>query len=253
MRVLIVEDEALIRAGIRRALESIGAEIEVVGECGNGPQAVEFLRGEPGVDLVLLDVQMPGMSGLEVVRRVGAERMPPVIFVTAHDEHAIPAFEVNAVDYLLKPFDQERLERSIERARERLRLLGMGTPAAVAAVPDDGQEEQSQPARFVVRNRERFQFVAADEIDWVESADNYVQLHTGEGATHLLAGTLTGMERKLDPKKFARVHRCHIVNLTRVVAVYPLLHGAWVLELRGGARVTTGRQYRGVVQGLIGS
>lgn len=248
LRVLIVDDESLIRLGIRSAMAGLDG-IEVVGECEDGKQAVAAILAG-GVDLVLLDVQMPGATGLDVVRNVGVERMPMVIFVTAYDEYAIQAFDMNAVDYLLKPFDKERLQRSIQRARER--LASHNQTALIDRLQSllDTPKALARPARFVVRNGDRYDFVAIDDIDWIESANNYVQLHAGE-ENHLLAETMTAIEKKLDPARFARVHRCHIVNLSRIVAVYPMLHGTWVLELRNGARITTGRQYRATVQELI--
>lgn len=248
MRVLIVDDEALIRSGIRSALGGLEG-IEVAGECGNGTEAVErILAG--GVELVLLDVQMPGATGLDVVRLVGAARMPMVVFVTAYDEYAIQAFEMNAVDYLLKPFDRERLRQSVERARERMERQSQSALVERLQALLEVQQPRTWPERMVVKNGERYDFVATADIDRIESANNYVQIHAGE-ATHLLAETLTSMEGRLDPGQFARVHRCHIVNVSRIVAIYPMLHGTWVLELRNGARITTGRQYRAAVQALI--
>lgn len=247
LRVLIADDEPLIRSGIRRELSSI-EEIQIVAECGSGFQAIEsILKDCP--DLVLLDVQMPDCSGLEVVRRIGVSAMPAVIFVTAYDEYAVKAFELNAVDYLLKPFDEDRLKASIARAQERISSRQQGDlKVQLQALLD--ADEHKWPERLVVRNGERFDFVPVDSIDWIESANNYVQLHCA-ARDHLLSETLTSLEKRLDPSKFLRIHRCRIVNLTRIIAVHPMLSGTYEMELRGGKRLGTGRQYKDVVQLLI--
>jgi two-component system LytT family response regulator len=248
LRVLVVDDEPAIRGGIRKLL-TVMDDVQVVGECQNAAEAVSAIRRN-GTDLVLLDIHMPDASGLDVVRSVGAERMPLVVFVTAYDEHAIEAFELNALDYLLKPFDDERLQRALDRARERLgvegqehtmhqlrRLLANYTPAG--------------PERFVIRKTNHYEFVSSDTIDWIESADNYVELHCG-GKTHLLNETMSGIEQRLNPQKFLRIHRRHIVNTSRILAVHPLVGGTYEIELQHGARLTSGRNFTQAVRLLIG-
>jgi two-component system, LytTR family, response regulator len=246
LRVLIVDDEPLIRLGIRRALGA-APDIDVAGECGTGDEAIAAIESQ-APDLVLLDVHMPGCSGLDVVHRVGADRMPAVVFVTAFDEYAVEAFEVNAVDYLLKPFDAERVCRAIERARKRLTLEREGALAERLQALLGAREER--PDHLVVRSGERFELVPLDTIDWIEAADNYVRLHCGS-KSHLLAETLTNLERRLDPRRFLRVHRSRMVNASRIVAAYAGIGGAYELELRGGGRLTTGRQYRPTVQQFL--
>lgn len=248
LRVLIVDDEPLIRKGVRNA--ALVAGVEIVCECGCGADAIEAIAAcDP--DLVLLDVQMPDCSGLEVISRVGAQRMPPVIFITAYDEYAVQAFDVNAVDYLLKPFDQERFCESIERARQRIagKELGAATGRLqnllAASLP-------KWPERLVVRNGEKYEFVAVETIDWIESANNYVELHCGS-RQHLLGETLSSLEARLDPARFRRIHRCRAVNLSRVAAVHPLLSGCYELELQNGVRLTSGRLYKDVIQKLMRS
>ncbi len=247
LRLLIVDDEPLIRSGLRLGLASLEG-IEIAGEAGCGADAVENIAAlRP--DLVLLDVQMPDFTGLDVVRQIGPENMPAVVFVTAYDEYAVRAFELNAVDYLLKPFDEDRLQESIRRARER-----------IAARQNSGLAEHLQavlsassakwPDRIVVKNGERFELVPVESIDWVESANNYVQLHCGS-KRHLLGETLTSLETRLNPKVFLRIHRGRIVNSSRIVAIHPLLSGTYEMELRNGIRLTTGRQYKDTVQQLI--
>ena len=247
LRLLIVDDEPLIRLGIRQAVSSM-AGVEIAGECGSGAEAIAAIAdGSP--DLVLLDVQMPGGTGFDVVDRLGADRMPPVIFVTAFDQYAVQAFEVNAVDYLLKPFDAERVRHAVERARRRIAAESDGTLAErLQAVLS--AREAPVPDRIAVRTGERFEFVAATAIDWVQSADNYVELHCG-ARRHLIGETLTSFERRLDPRAFLRIHRRRIVNTARIVAVHPLIGGTYELELQDGTRLTSGRTYREVVRQLI--
>src|SRR5262249_9597382 len=179
LRVLIVDDEPLIRSGIRLGLSALD-DVEIAEECGSGSEAVDAILSRPP-DLVLLDVQMQDCTGLEVVRRVGPERMPSVIFITAFEAYAVNAFELNAVDYLLKPFDEERLRNSIQRARER--IAGQKQSSMVEqlqALLDGKRQAAERPVdRIVVRNGERFDFVPVESIDWIESANNYVQLHCG--------------------------------------------------------------------------
>lgn len=247
LRLLIVDDEPLIRTGIRAALDGFD-DVEVAGECGSGAEAVEaIVSREP--DLVLLDVQMPDCNGFDVVRQVGPERMPAVIFVTAYDEYAVHAFEVNAVDYLLKPFDDERLRSSIQRAQDR--IVGQQQAALsqkLQALVD--AKDRSWPERLVVRTKDRFEFVAVSSIEWIESANNYVYLHCGANA-YILSETLTSLEHRLDPAQFLRVHRCRIINTGRLVAMTAMLNGVYSLELKSGVRLTTGRQYHHAIQGLV--
>ncbi len=245
LRLLIVDDEPLIRRGIRQDLSGL-ASVQVVGECECVSEAVNAIRSNP-VDLVLLDVQLPDGTGFDVVRQVGPAGMPAVVFVTAYDKYAIQAFEVNAVDYLLKPFDEGRLRASIERARERL-----SRPSALIRQLEGllQAHETEWLDRLVVRNGERFDFVQAESIDWIESANNYTVLHC-RSKDYVFGENLSSLERRLDPARFSRVHRCHIVNVARIVAANAMAGGVFELELRGGARVRTGRQYSDEVRKLL--
>jgi two-component system, LytTR family, response regulator len=259
LRVLIADDEPLIRLGIRRALEAM-AGVTVAAECGAVDDAVAAIaRDRP--DLVVLDVQMPGGTGLDVVRALGPAGMPAVIFVTAFDAYAVQAFEINAVDYVLKPFDPERLQQAVERARTR--LDGDGTQALAERLQallaaHASSRPWGDPAapvgagvdRLVVRNGERFDLVPVERIDWIEAADNYVRLHCG-ATRHVLGETLTNLERRLDPRQFLRIHRSRIINRSRIVAVHLLLAGTYELELRDGTRLASGRNYRETVQKLL--
>jgi len=244
---LVIDDEPLIRRGIRKILSGI-PNVEVIGECGSGQEAIQSISADRP-DLVLLDVQMPGGSGLDVVRGIGPKFMPPVIFVTAYDEYAVSAFDLNAVDYVLKPFDEARVRESIERARTRISVQNQ------AALTDKLEKllESQMPKwaeRLVVRNGDRYEFVATESIDWIESANNYVQLHCGP-KQYLLGETLTSLESRLDPERFVRIHRGRVVNTGRIVAVHSLFSGTYELELRGGMRLTSGRLSKEGVQKLI--
>lgn len=247
LRMLIVDDEPLIRAGIRAGLAGM-AQIEIIGECGSGSEAMQFLGAQP-VDLVLLDVQMQDCTGLDVVERIGPDRMPAVIFVTAYDEYAVKAFELNAVDYLLKPFDDSRLRRSVDRAAQRIAVRHQSDLAAQLQALLDSRARK-WPERIVVKEGERFDLVPVESIDWIESANNYVQLHCGS-RHHLLGESLTNLEGRLNPARFLRIHRGRIVNLSRIEAIHPLVGGTYELELRSGTRLTTGRQYKNQIQSLL--
>ncbi|KAA6456652.1 response regulator transcription factor [Acidobacteria bacterium AB60] len=249
LRVLIVDDEPLIRSGIRHGLEAIPG-IEVVAECDRGDEAVRVL-GSGQIDLVLLDIQMHDCTGLDVVERIGPARMPAVIFVTAYDEYAVKAFELHALDYLLKPFDDVRLRQSIERARFLIEARRQTDLASQLQSLLDTRARR-WPERLVVKEGERFDFVPVDSIEWIESANNYVQLHCGT-RHHLLAESLTSLEARLNPARFLRIHRGRIVNLSRIGAIHPLLGGAYELELRSGTKLTSGRQYKNQIQELLRS
>jgi two-component system LytT family response regulator len=238
LQVLIVDDEPLAREGIKLML---GGDSQVI-EARNGREAVTKIRDDKP-DLVLLDVQMPRMDGFAVVEAVGADKMPAVIFVTAHDQYAIRAFEISAVDYLLKPVTEERFRIAFERARSRLR----------AARPDESTRQMltvleaiASPRRYLsrlaIRSGERTIFLAIGEVEWIEAAQNYVRVHAG-GAAHLLHVPMNTIETSLDPERFVRIHRSYIVNLQRVKQLWTLAHGQYVLELASGERLQSGRTY----------
>jgi two-component system, LytTR family, response regulator len=244
LRVLIVDDEPFARAGVRYLLER-EPDVEIVGEVGDGMEAVTAIL-ETSPDLVFLDVQMPELDGFGVVETVGVEKMPTVVFVTAFDEHALRAFDVHALDYVLKPIDPDRFALAIERARPRRgedSTLGEKLAALVA---------EMRPApeyldRLVVRSPGRIYFVEVSEIDWIEAAENYVQLHANR-QSHLVHGTISALERRLDPRLFLRVHRSTIVNLARIKEINPLFHGDYRIVLADGIEVTSGRTYRQAIR-----
>jgi two-component system LytT family response regulator len=247
LRLLVVDDEPLIRKGLRNTVSSF-RDIEVIAEAGTVKEAIRAISADTP-DLVLLDVRMPDGFGLDVVRQVGPGNMPPVIFVTAYDDYAVNAFELNAVDYILKPFEEARVRESIERARKRISEDNHATLEQRLLTLIETQTNK-WAERIVIREGDHYEFVSSASIDWIESANNYVQLHCGV-KQHLLGETLGSLESRLDPAKFVRVHRGRIVNISRVVTVHPLLGGTYEMELLGGVRITTGRQFKTNVQKLI--
>lgn len=241
IRVLIVDDEPLARERIRDLLASV-ADVEILGECGNGMEAVAAIS-EKKPDLLFLDVQMPQLDGFGVVEAVGIENMPMTIFVTAYDRHALRAFEVHALDYLLKPFDAERFSKALERARAR---MGQDKPAIderLEAFLSDVQTRNKPLERIMIKTSGRIFFLRVEEIDYIEAAGNYVRLHVGK-EDHLLRETMTSLEGKLDPHKFLRIHRSTIVNFESIQELQPLFHGEYAVILRNGTQLTLSRGYR---------
>lgn len=250
IRTLIVDDEPLARHSLVVLLAGDPA-IEVAGECKNGREALARLTEDP-LDLVLLDVQMPGMDGFEVLARLPAARAPAVVFVTAHDRHALRAFEVSAVDYLLKPFDNARFARAIARAKETIRLgharqlterLLATLGGAAAIPPGDGPGPAD---RLVVRDGARVTVVPACDIDWIEAEDYYAGIHVG-ARVHLLREALRDLEQRLDPSQFIRLHRSALVNVARIRELRSLPHGEAEVVLRDGTRLPVSRGRRRAV------
>jgi two-component system LytT family response regulator len=249
-RVLIADDEPLARERLRMLLA--GEDwIEMAGECHDGPSTIDAIETlDP--DLVFLDVQMPGATGFEVIDAVGPERMPCVVFVTAYDRYALRAFDVHALDYLLKPFDRERFQQALARARQQFERRAHGDlERKLLQLMQDLKPQAHRLERFVIKAGGRVFFVRADEIDWVEAAGNYVKLHVGNEA-HLFRETMNALESQLDPDLFFRVHRSHIVNIERVRELQPWFNGEYVVFLRDGTRLTLSRGYREKLQERIG-
>jgi two-component system LytT family response regulator len=241
IRVLIVDDEPLAREGIRMRLQP-APDIEIIGECRNGREAVAaILRDAP--DLVFLDIQMPRMDGFAVIEAVGAQRMPQVIFVTAYDEHALRAFEVHALDYLLKPMDGSRFAEALARARDRIRGKNLEAIAAqLQQMMSALKGEKDYLERLSIKSAGRILLLGVDEIDWIEAADNYVQVHAGQ-ASHLLLSTMNSLETRLNPQQFLRIHRSTIVNLKRIKELHPMFHGEFRVILQDNTQLTSGRSY----------
>ena len=251
IRTLIVDDEPLARDRLRRMVEA-EPDLQIIGEAGDGKTAVDAIKNS-GPDLVFLDIQMPEMDGFEVLTEVSDQRIPAVVFVTAYDQYAIKAFEVNALDYLLKPFDQQRFQSAVSRARERLRNdKGPNYQTAVTAAIRDAENGKEYPERLLVRTLGRIHFVKVNEIEWIEAAGNYVKLHVGHD-THLLRETMQAMEARMDPRRFLRIHRSTIVNIDCIKELQPLFHGDYVVILKNATQLTLSRGYRERVQSRFGS
>jgi two-component system LytT family response regulator len=239
LRVLVVDDEPLARS---RVLELLAEEpdVEVAGQCRNGIEAVKAIQ-EQRPDLVFLDVKMPGLDGFEVLRSLDPARLPAVIFVTAYDKHAVEAFDVHAVDYLLKPYQPERFKRSLQRARELLRDEAKVLTARLTRLLQ--AENPGYLTRFSIRAGGKTLFVPVKEVDWIEAAGNYLVLHAGT-ENHLLRETLNGLETKLPPKTFARVNRSALANLERIKDIEPAGPDTHVLTLRSGVKLPVTRSVR---------
>jgi two-component system LytT family response regulator len=269
-----VDDEPLARQRLRSLLKN-EPDFEIVSECANGREAVAAIRDlEP--DLVFLDVQMPGMNGFGVLEAVGPDRMPPVIFVTAYDSYALRAFEVHALDYLLKPFDRDRFGKALKRVKEEMSarmnqqageklaalleqartdepgsLAGKLKEASSKHLQEEVQKGRKSLDRLVIKSAGRVFFLRADEIDWIEAAGNYLRLHSG-GETHLLRDTMNNLEARLNPAKFVRIHRSTIVNLERIKELNLMFHGDYLVVLQDGTELTLSRSYRPKLQELLG-
>ncbi len=241
LRALVVDDEPLARQRIRHLLRR-ASDIEVAQECTNGLEAVKAIE-DLRPDLVFLDIQMPELDGFGVVEAVGAEHMPPTLFITAYDQHALRAFEVHALDYLLKPFSVERFHQALERARRWCQPQKEGTPPNLGALIDGLRQERPWVDRLLVRQGDRHVLVRTAAIQWIEAEDNYVRLHV-EGTSHLLRQTMTGVLGRLDPAQFRRIHRSAIVNLDCIKEFQPWSGGDHLVIMRDGTKLTLSRTFR---------
>jgi len=251
IRALIVDDEPLARERLRTLLQA-EADVEILGECRDGRQAVAAIQDQ-SPDLVFLDVQIPELDGFGVIEAVGVDEAPVIVFVTAYDNYALHAFEVHAVDYLLKPFDEERFQKALARARNAVesRRSGGRVGEKLLALLQDLKAPHGYLERLVVKSAGRLFFLRTSEISWIESAGNYVCLHVGS-ESHLLRETMNGLEAKLDPARFVRIHRTAIVNIDEVKELQPLFHGEYQVMLRDGTQLTLSRGYRDRLQEVIG-
>jgi two-component system LytT family response regulator len=257
IRTIIIDDEPIARRNLR-ALLMEDPQIEIAGECGSGVEALDVIeRVSP--DLIFLDVQMPEMDGFALLRRIEPERMPVVVFVTAYDRYALRAFEAHALDYLLKPFTDERFEMALRRAKEEVerREAGELSRRLFAWLEAHGgrrtTEIQPRPAyatQFFIKSASRVFFVKVEEIDWIEAADYYARLHLG-AKEHLLRETMAELENKLDPSMFMRIHRSTIVNLRRIKEVRSESNGEYFIVLHDGARLKLSRSRREQIETLL--
>lgn len=239
MRALIVDDEPLARRGVAVRLQKC-RDVEIVGECGDGAAAVEsILALSP--DVVFLDVQMPGMDGFAVLRALPKEDLPAVIFLTAYEQHAVRAFDVHALDYLLKPVDDERFTAAVERARK---LVDAASKTAMAEriLQMLGRDFEKYISRFTVRTGSRIQIVLAEDVEWIGAAGDYAELHA-RGRCHLLRETMSSLEHKLDPAKFLRIHRSRIVRADRILELRSIENREFAVKLSDGSEHRSSRTY----------
>jgi two-component system LytT family response regulator len=249
-RVIIADDEPLARERIRHLLVPHKA-YEVVAECADGGEAVEAIEREKP-DLVFLDIRMPALDGFEVLAALDADRRPAgIVFVTAFDEYAIRAFDESALDYLRKPFDRDRFDRTLQRVEARLAKATMGLDDGLRRFLETLRARDEYPARFAVRGATGIHFVRAADVDWIDAQGNYVRLHAG-GKAHLLRATMKAFEARLDPRQFVRVHRSAIVNIDHIDRVEAYSHGEYLITLRGGERILSSRGHSGALHQLLG-
>ena len=234
---LVVDDEPIARHAVLRLLRA-DPDIEVLGECGDGASAVQAIR-ERSPDLVFLDIQMPAMTGIQVVEAIGAQRMPATVFVTAYEQYAVRAFEANAVDYLVKPFSRERFANTLQRAKARLSVADDAN-ARILSTLESLRQRDRYLQRIAVRSGEQMIFLAVDDIVWIKANRNTVQIHLAD-RVHELRETLSALAERLDPRHFARVHRSAIVNLRRVKSLHPWFNGHHVLTMDNGQQLRMSR------------
>ena len=245
IRVLIVDDEPLGRERVR-ALLSGNDQIEIAGECNNGSEAVKCISAED-IDLVFLDVQMPEMNGFDVINAVGPQAMPHVIFITAYDQHALAAFEVHALDYLLKPFEVDRFNEALRHALAHIQKKQRShDQKQISDLLQHIHQPKKWLERIVIKTRSQLYFVQTAEIDWIEAAGNYLTIHAA-GKQHLLRQTLTTLASQLNPDQFIRIHRSTIVNVDRIQSMYPMASGEYEVLLGNGKKLTLSRSYRQVL------
>ena len=250
IKVLIVDDEPLARERISDMLRT-HTDIQIIGDCSNGNEAIAAIRRQCPA-LIFLDVQMPESNGFEVLEALDSDSMPVVIFVTAYDQYAVRAFEVYALDYLLKPFDRERFEKALERARFHIMNKREGNLGQrILSALEDIKTRPAHLDRLVIKMNGHIFFVKAEEIDWIEAEGNYVRLHVGK-ETYLLRDTISGLEEQLDPKNFLRVHRSAIVNVDRIQELQPWFHGEYKIILQDGMELTLSRTYRDKLNEFLG-
>jgi two-component system LytT family response regulator len=249
VRALIADDEPLARTRVRMMLDG-RADYEIVAECGDGPETVEAII-EHAPALIFLDIKMPALDGFDVLEALHATQVPPaIVFVTAFDAYAVKAFDANAVDYLLKPFNSARFEQALARAEARLSRQTAGIDADLRAFLETLKSARSHPDRFLVRAANHLYFVRESDIEWVDAADNYVRLHAG-GRAHFVRDTMKAFATKLRPDRFVRVHRSIIVSLDHIQRLEPHGHGEYLITMRDGTRVASSRSYSERLQTLL--
>ena len=251
IQALIVDDEPPARSVIRKMLAE-DADVEIVGECSNGIEAIKSIE-KLSPDLLFLDIEMPEMDGFGLLESFDEGRMPAVIFVTAYNQYAVKAFEVSAVDYLLKPFDHERLAKALEKAQANLHERSDAERSEqVLDLLQQLNSKQETLDRFVIKKNERVLLVPSEEIDWIEANGNYVLLHAGR-AKHILRETMKRIEKRLDPNKFLRIHRSTIVNIDSIKELQTHFDGEHLVILKSGTELTLSRRYREKLSNKLGA
>jgi two-component system LytT family response regulator len=249
IRAMIVDDEPLARKRIRDLLTA-APDVEVVAECANGRDAIQAIEASLP-DLLFLDIQMPQIDGFEVLATIGVGRVPVVVFVTSYDQFALRAFEAQALDYLMKPFDDQRFDTTVQRARERLAdRRGTDVDRRLRALLEEVRGSRGYLQRLAVPLGNRNVFLRAQEIDWIGAERNYIRVYAG-GRGHLLRESLTHIEAELDPAMFCRIHRSIIVNIDRIQSVESTFHGEYVVVLHDQTKLTSGRSYRENLHALL--
>lgn len=251
IKTLVVDDEPLAREGITTLLQA-ARDFTVIGVCANGEEAIEAIESKKP-DVVFLDVQMPEIDGFQVLESLDPKHMPTVIFVTAYDQYALRAFDIHAVDYLLKPVDAERFAQSLDRARKRLETkLTNGTDKHLKSLLEELKSKDRKLERLVVKTGGKIFFLRTEEIDWIEAAGDYVKIHLN-ATEHIIRERISELESKLDPSHFLRIHRSTIVNIDRIKEMQPMFYGDYVVILRNGTQLNLSRTYREKIAKLMKS
>jgi two-component system LytT family response regulator len=254
LRTIIADDERLAREKLRIFL-STEPDVEIVAECQNGAQTIAAVRNNK-TDLLLLDIQMPGLDGFQVLEQLRPDEIPVIIFTTAYDQYALRAFEAHALDYLLKPFDQERLHHALQRARAQVgvgheRELTKRILNLLSQVKSNVPGAPHNQERLVIRAKGRIVFLNLDEIDWIQASANYVRLNVGK-ESHLVRETIGGIAERLNPNHFVRIHRSTIVDVRKIKELIPVNSGEYIVVLNSGKELSCSRGYRAALQNVIG-
>jgi two-component system LytT family response regulator len=240
LKIIVIDDEQPARKKLISFLKEHRGNF-IIYEAANGIEAIEKINSL-FPDLVFLDIQMPGMTGFEVIEHIGVEKMPVVVFVTAYDQYALDAFEVNAIDYLLKPFDTDRFRKALDKALEKIEIKKTRKTELTNLLYEINHAKKFTE-RFLINHASKYFFVPVSEIVYISSEEKYVSLHTINGS-YLLRETMNNMEKKLDPEKFARIHRSFIVNISQIKEMQPWSHGDYIIILKNGEKINMSRRYK---------
>ena len=249
IRVLIADDKSSAREKIKRMLHQ-ETDVEIIGECADGLETVSFIEKQKP-DLVFLEIQMPGLDGFEILRKIESDKLPFVIFVTESESFAVKAFEVSALDYLLVPFNKERLKTAVQKARQQIENRRNGSlDKLLRAFLNKFPDGKNYPDKIMLKTAKGISFINTNEVDWVEAAGNYVKLHVKESG-HLLRETMNNIESKLNPDKFLRIHRSSLVNIDRIKELQPLFNGDYIVILQNDTELNLSRNYHDRLQRLF--